>query len=788
MAFEKTSSPCHQGLTPPNSPREGSTSPQATVKDLKHLFDVLEKVLADLKAPPNTPVFQENSQPEPDMVQLGQLLKKFNRDRHYPEVVVSSLHCSVSNEQDIIDPVADDADHCPVICTTPDDYKSFEKWASTKPDDPVQRIAVTGASLLEYKQILERWDEKSCKYEIIESETIESDGDALDAYVFIIRERVDRKSEQVTRFIDVKSKLLCDILRRVLQDLRAVSVIGDKLSLEEKVLFHFIPQLKQAVAELETRLACDAQCLKHLNLLLGWVIEANASVARSVSSLIEQGHITYELLWALFKPGCYVFTTCLGTGKPRCVIFDAGEEITRDGVTYYKLEARYLDHDGERFGEAGVVLGILKFRGSKPIESLDAFPLRYHPKHDQIRQELIDTGRKFRSLVGKHIQRCKGSAFIMEDGEPIKMNIDSCVGVHATFFKAMQPNYSRPRVHDRLAPKTYGISIIDWDSLRSDDRIRDVEKLRSNSTELHQLSEDELLICSPTVHGFSFQEKLFMEFAVSDLSDMQWFPESFDCLKIPEGSKRLLLSLAKTRLGRTPMVPFDDFVAGKGRGLNILLQSVTIGANTFGVGKTSTVEAAAEFFNLPLYSISAGELDVDHGDPNALDKQLKRIFKIAKHFDAILLLDEADAFMERRIASLGGHNRLVTVFLRNLEYYDGILFLTTNRATDFDDAVLSRIHQKVKYDNLTKDARREIWSYFLSKANTHQGPATVRDSQLRRLESMALNGRDIKNITSIAHALASDDGQQVDYSYLEMAAEANEKFLEEFGHAGGMYI
>ena len=43
----------------------------------------------------------------------------------------------------------------------------------------------------------------------------------------------DRKSEQVTRFIDVKSKLLCDILRRVLQDLRAVSVIGDKLSVSE---------------------------------------------------------------------------------------------------------------------------------------------------------------------------------------------------------------------------------------------------------------------------------------------------------------------------------------------------------------------------------------------------------------------------------------------------------------------------------------------------------------------------------------------------------------------------
>jgi uncharacterized protein DUF7025 len=30
--------------------------------------------------------------------------------------------------------------------------------------------------------------------------------------------------------------------------------------------------------------------------------------------------IIYGLLWALFKPSTLVYTTCLGTGKPRCVI------------------------------------------------------------------------------------------------------------------------------------------------------------------------------------------------------------------------------------------------------------------------------------------------------------------------------------------------------------------------------------------------------------------------------------------------------------------------------------
>lgn len=106
--------------------------------------------------------------------------------------------------------------------------------------------------------------------------------------------------------------------------------------------------------------------------------------------------------------------------------------------------------------------------------------------------------------------------------------------------------------------------------------------------------------------------------------------------------------------------------------------------------------------------------------------------------------------MDHRISSYVGHNRLVTVILRNLEYYEGILFLTTNRAAEFDEAVLSRIHLKIKYGEHPKSARREIWAFFLSKANTHQGPAIVSDAELRRLESLTLNGRDVSNARRLA--------------------------------------
>lgn len=65
-----------------------------------------------------------------------------------------------------------------------------------------------------------------------------------------------------------------------------------------------------------------------------------------------------------------------------------------------------------------------------------------------------------------------------------------------------------------------------------------------------------------------------VECVVSALRDVVWSPESFDCLQIASETKTLLLSLAKTRLGLIPTVPFDDVIDGKGQGLNMLLKYV----------------------------------------------------------------------------------------------------------------------------------------------------------------------------------------------------------------------
>lgn len=89
-------------------------------------------------------------------------------------------------------------------------------------------------------------------------------------------------------------------------------------------------------------------------------------------------------------------------------------------------------------------------------------------------------------------------------------------------------------------------------------------------------------------------------------------------------------------------------------------------------------------------------------------------------------------------------NALVSVFLRELEQYDGILFLTTNRVQSFDEAMISRIHLALKYEPLRRDAREAVWRYFLEQAETKKGRPAFHRSVIDDLAEKKLNGREVR--------------------------------------------
>ncbi len=106
----------------------------------------------------------------------------------------------------------------------------------------------------------------------------------------------------------------------------------------------------------------------------------------------------------------------------------------------------------------------------------------------------------------------------------------------------------------------------------------------------------------------------------------------------------------------------------------------------------------------------------------------------------LLLLDEVDVFVEQHLSQDLVHNGLISVFLCKLEYCEGIMFLTMNRVSQFDVAILSRIHLMFKYDSLSKAARRQIWEWFIERVHTSKGPAKVKPEELDYLVNNKLNG------------------------------------------------
>ncbi|PRQ76610.1 P-loop containing nucleoside triphosphate hydrolase protein [Rhodotorula toruloides] len=149
-----------------------------------------------------------------------------------------------------------------------------------------------------------------------------------------------------------------------------------------------------------------------------------------------------------------------------------------------------------------------------------------------------------------------------------------------------------------------------------------------------------------------------------------------------------------------------------------------------GTGEMLTAEAVAEHLRRPLYVVSAGELGTT---TQTLENQLKNVLELAVAWNAVLLIDELD------------RNALLGIFLHLLEYFTGILILTTNHIENFDEAFLSRFAVVLRFDELDEPSRWILWERFLLKA-TSSSSTSLSAFDLSHLTSFRLNGCNIKHI------------------------------------------
>ncbi|KAL3470590.1 P-loop containing nucleoside triphosphate hydrolase protein [Aspergillus californicus] len=163
-----------------------------------------------------------------------------------------------------------------------------------------------------------------------------------------------------------------------------------------------------------------------------------------------------------------------------------------------------------------------------------------------------------------------------------------------------------------------------------------------------------------------------------------------------------------------------------------------------GTGKTLTADSVAELTERPLYRVNCGDIGTN---AEKVERYLESVLYLGTAWQCVVRLDEADIFLEERTQQDLKRNALVSVFLRVLEYYSGILFLTSNQVGTFDEAFKSRVHLTLHYPTLEEASRRRIWSNFITRP-------TVRTTVLERLDELAalkLNGREIRNSIRTAH-------------------------------------
>lgn len=229
---------------------------------------------------------------------------------------------------------------------------------------------------------------------------------------------------------------------------------------------------------------------------------------------------------------------------------------------------------------------------------------------------------------------------------------------------------------------------------------------------------------------------------MSRLRDITWNDQAFQQLVMEKKSKMLVRSLVNQHSSSSDGI--DDFIVGKGKGL------VAMFSGPPGCGKTLTAEAVAEVTRRPLYTVSAGELGVEPGD---VDEKLQRVLELAHKWGAVLLLDEADVFLQARSFKDVTRNALVSIFLRQLEYFEGILILTTNRISNCDPAFESRIHITIDYPELDEAARRQVWQAFLDRAKGSRNDlkVDVTEDEVTELSNLRINGRQVsyKPFTSL---------------------------------------
>ena len=255
-------------------------------------------------------------------------------------------------------------------------------------------------------------------------------------------------------------------------------------------------------------------------------------------------------------------------------------------------------------------------------------------------------------------------------------------------------------------------------------------------------------------------------------------PELLSPLPLPFGWADLVLSpVTAAHLGeleaqaRDRGQVLDDWGFSRltplGRGTTALF------AGPSGTGKTMAAQVLARSLGLDLYRVDlAGVVSKYIGET---EKHLRAVFEACQRAPVLLLFDEADALFGKRTQVSDAHDRYANIeidyVLQQMEQFDGLAILATNRKGDLDTAFVRRVRFIIDFAPPSASERERLWRLTLQDASDKEGRPLVAELDWEGLaHQLDLTGADIKSAALAAAFLARSEGTPISQRHVLAAA------------------
>ncbi|KAI0865535.1 hypothetical protein F4860DRAFT_461844 [Xylaria cubensis] len=542
---------------------------------------------------------------------------------------------------------------------------------------------------------------------------------------------------------------------------------------------------------------------RHIDVLLKFLAENMGESLTKEEALHKMDHAsaTFDLFWLLLKPGQIIYAKRYGLWTPYVISsITAGSSTT---FTPYKVDCWFLESNGVIVKRYMETFRVQPWTGEQVIDSLPVIPEAFWVENraaqggKTMKEKCIAEGRLYWELLKKPTYmdyegmlvnpssgngQCPGptgqfSGRVICD--PVGFDryyttSPDLMGGNRSSLNSSRGGSPMPPPLDHL-PRSLprcGCDACNKSRDPTQGNNSPYAGFKTLDPTCDTPPESELFyhVLSSVIPSFLPNSRRWACVNLSFLKPIKANRDAFKELVLDDEIKMTVKALigkfATEAEGR--LLPWNtDFVQNKGEGRIFLLHG------TPGVGKTSTAECIAESTNRPLIAITSGDLGVD---TYRVEESLRYFLELGQRYGALLLLDEADVYLERRRSMDITRNGLVSTFLRALEYYRGVLFLTTNRVQAFDSAFLSRIHVALHYKNLRDEDRERIWANTFERLE-RESNGTVRistatrnlllsssaignDAGGSRIRSLKWNGREIRNAMQMMLAMAESEARE----------------------------